>query len=402
VAVGILARCYPSREIGVTSHLHVRGDKRLAALVLKGKSYRRVSSKAVTHQFAKLRQIPGLDLMVFAAVGNIQDDAHRDFIQTAIDAGCDYMIIDAHNMARLLVSYERICPQDGTAYDRTGTCREGHVRDAGVPLVMEVKEERRYTIIRQRDVSHFGAKRYTATILLDRHYPREIVRSIIKDATEEIKHSQYYRSEQFKAHWGESPAHVVWLFFANDLEDITNVNWVCRTCWIDPSLPENVRPLGLKGNEQLEDIQVLWNDDYRSHKRFFERFFGTKGEVLEAISLVLERMRRMALAGISYFEGYAAGRISENDLIQEMQRMEQEVAELYLQAGDIPLPPEDCKDYDQACQNLFGTIHDMFLLYSQRGLEIWAKSRREWLMQDRMQGFYDDLKRVEFEESKIH
>jgi len=63
----------------LTSHVHIRGNKRLAAFILKGKSFQRVSSRDITHQFAKLRQIPQLSLMVFGAIGNIQDDAQRDF-----------------------------------------------------------------------------------------------------------------------------------------------------------------------------------------------------------------------------------------------------------------------------------------------------------------------------------
>ncbi|MBC8520436.1 MAG: hypothetical protein H8D26_00370, partial [Methanomicrobia archaeon] len=100
----------------LTSHIHIRGEKRLAAFVIKGKSFRRVSSRDVTHQFAKLRQVPDLGLMIFLAVGKIQDDAQRNFVQNAIDAGCDYLIIDAQDCARLLIAYEKICPKDGTPY----------------------------------------------------------------------------------------------------------------------------------------------------------------------------------------------------------------------------------------------------------------------------------------------
>lgn len=393
----------PTEIADVLTHLRVRGDKRLAAFVLKGKSYQRVSSKDVTHQFAKLRQVPRLGLMVFVAVGNIQDDAQRDFIQTAIDAGCDYLIVDAQDLARLFIAYEKLCPKDGTVYDETGACREGHVLDEGLVLEVEAREGTRYTVVRQRDFSRpYGAKKYSATILLDRHYPKDAIRAIIEEATENIKHSRYYRNERIKAHWGETPAHAVWLFLAHDLEDVINVNWVCRTCWIDPALPEDVRPRGLNGNEQLGDIQVFWNDNYKSYKQFFERFSGTKEEVLEAISPVLEEMTRLAKKGISCFNEYIAGRMSEGDLIQEMQQMEPRAVELYHQAGNVPIPPEDCKDYEQACQGLFGTIYDMFLYYSQLGLETWATSNRDWLMQNTVRRLYDDWKQVEFEESKLH
>lgn len=386
----------------LTTRVHVRGDKRLAAFVLKGKSSRMVSSRDATHQFAKLRQVQELGLMVFGAVGSIQDDAQRDFVQAAIDAGCNYLIIDAHDWARLFIAYEKICPQDGTPFDDTGTCKNGHLRDEGLPLEMEVREKIRHTIKNQQDVSHAGAKRYSATILLDQHYPKDVIRTIIQEATEKLKYSNYYRNERVKARWGKTSAHVVWLYIAYDLEDIQNANWVCRTYWIDPSLREDMRPHGLNGNEKLGDIEILWNDDYKLHKDFLESHYGTKEEVLEAIYPILNEMVKLGKQAIDYFEKYHRGNISEDEFISKMRKMEPRVTELYLQLGNIPIPPEDCKDYDQACQNIFATIDDMFLYYSKRRLETWPKQNRDWLMQNTVKRFYEDWRTIEFEEGKIH
>jgi len=340
--------------------------------------------------------------MVFGALGNVQDDAQRDFVQIAIDAGCDYLLIDAQDLARLFIAYEKVCPKDGTPYDDTGICKKGHLRDKGVTLEMEVREKIRYTIVNQKDVSHTGAKRYSAIVLLDRHYPKDVIRTIIQEATEKLRYSNYYRNERIRARWGRTPAHVVWLFIAYDLEDIQNANWICRTCWIDPSLPKDMRPLSLDSNEKLGDIEVFWNDEYKSHKIFFESHFGTKEEVLEAIRPILHEMIKLAREAINYFEKYRREEISEDELILKMQEMEPIVTELYLQSGNIPMPPEDCKDYDQACQNIFATIHDMFLYFSKRGLERWPKQNRDWLMQDTIKRFYNDMEGIRFEESRIH
>jgi len=137
----------------ITTHVHISGEKQLAAFILKGKSFEKVSSKIVTHQFAKTRQIPGLNLMVFLAVGDIQDDAQRDFTQAAIDANSNYIIIDAHDLARLLIGYELICPMDGTPFDDGGNCRKGHIHDEGLKLELNVREKARYTMYNQKDVS---------------------------------------------------------------------------------------------------------------------------------------------------------------------------------------------------------------------------------------------------------
>jgi hypothetical protein len=150
----------------LTSHVDVRGDKRLAAFILKGKSFKRVTSRDVTHQFARLRQIPQLGLMVFGAVGNIHDNAQKDFVQTAKDAGCDYLIIDAQDCARLFIAYKKICPKDGKPYDETtGTCPYGHVRNRSATIEVEVGESPEYKIIKQTDLSKARVKRYSHQLL---------------------------------------------------------------------------------------------------------------------------------------------------------------------------------------------------------------------------------------------
>jgi len=386
----------------LTSHVQVRGDKRITAFIIKGKSFKRVSSRDVTHQFAKMRQIPGLGLLVFGAVGNIQDDAQRDFLQTAVDTDCDHLIIDAQDFSRLFIAYEKICPKDGIPYDNTGTCTNGHVRDEGLALEIEVREKISYTILKQRDVSHAGAKRYSAFILLDKHYSKDVIRKIIQEATEKLKYSNYYRNEQVKARWGKIPAHVVWLFIAYDLDDIQHTNWVCSTYWVDKLLSEDMRPTSLGGNDKIGNIEVLWNDNYKSHKEFLKSISGTKEEVLEAIYPILNEMVELARKTINYFEEYKRGNIFEDKFIMEMQKMEPIINDLYRQSVNIPIAPQDCKDFYLVCKHMFDTVGYMFFYYSKKGLEKWSKNTRDRFMQDTIKRFYDDLKKINFEESKIH
>lgn len=386
----------------LTSHCHIKGKKFLAAFVLKGKSYNKVSSKSVTHQFMKLRQVAEIGLMVFGAVGDIQDDAQRDFIQVARDYGCDYLIIDAQDWARLLIAYEKACPKDGSPYDQTGTCIKGHTLDAGLPLEMEVREKHNYSITVQKDISHGGAKRYSAIIVTDRHYPKDILRSIIEDATNKLRGSNYYRNEQVKERWGKFPAQVVWLYIAYGQNDIKNANWVCRTCFIDQSLAESMRPIGLKGDEKVGEIDVEWNPNYKTTKDFLESHSETKEKFLERLSPLLKEMINLAECGIKIFGAYKSENISEDELVNRLQKIEPRVSQLYNLSCNIPIPPDDCNDYYQAAQNLFATIHNLFLYYSQNGLQTWPKLNREWLMQNTIKRFPEDIQRIKFEESKIH
>jgi len=63
------------------SKVRLRGERCIAAFVLKGKSFSKVRASDIDHQVVRLRQIPDLGLMTLVAVGHIQDGAQRDFRQ---------------------------------------------------------------------------------------------------------------------------------------------------------------------------------------------------------------------------------------------------------------------------------------------------------------------------------
>ena len=386
----------------LTTHIHINTEQKVAGCVLKGRSFAKVSSKHVTHQFAKLRTIPDLGLMAFVAVGVIQDDAQRDFIQAALDSGCDYLIIDAHDCARLLIGEEKLCPQDGLPFDEAGACPDGHVRDEGIPLVMTVREKRQFTVMNQQDVSHAGAKRYSATVLLDCHYSHEVIKDIVQEVTDHLTNSCYYRNDLVKARWAREPAHAVSLFVAYDPTDIRNANWVCRTSWIDDDRVENMRPMPLDGDEAVYGIAIKWNKDYLAHKDFIESYQGTKEEVLEGIQSLWTEMSRYANQAIAWFREFQAGRLSEQEMVSHIQSIEAAATDAYQMTGNLPIPPEDCAEFEQACQCLFGSIHDMFLYYTDNGLKTWPAENRKYLMASTIKRYEDDLRKVEFEEKKVH
>jgi len=386
----------------LTHHVHVGNEARLAGFVLKGKSFKNVSNKDVAHQFDKVRAIPDISLMVFLAVGHIQDDARTNFAQTAKDADCDYLIIDARDCAQLFIAYQKICPKDGTPYNEIGVCKRGHEIDPGIPLLYYAAEKPRYDIVSLSDVSHAGAKRYKAFVILDRHYTTPVIRDIIREATETVKQSGYYRDERVRAHWGDTPAHVVWLFIAADQQDIRACNWICRTSWIDASLPRNMRPSALSSDEQIDHIEIAWHEGYEEQRQLLESKSAPKGEYLRVVQPIIREMVQFGQRAKQIFERYQAGKISEPDLISQIQNMEPRVTELYHLSGNIAFPPEDCKDYDQACQNVFATVDNMFLYHSQRGLETWPRKNRDWLLASSLEDFDTDVKAMKFEEDRLH
>jgi hypothetical protein len=113
----------------LTSAVSYHGGRRLAAFVNKGKAYRRVRAKDATHQIVRLRQIEGLACIVLLAVGDIQDDIKRDFLQVAADGKYDYLIVDCVDVARLFVAYHKVCPIHGSPLTK-GSCGKCSVDEA--------------------------------------------------------------------------------------------------------------------------------------------------------------------------------------------------------------------------------------------------------------------------------
>ena len=386
----------------VTTKVVLRGEKRIAAFVLKGKSFQRLTSREVTHQFVKLRQIPDLGLAVLLAVGDIQDDAQRDFITICLDAACDFLIVDSVDCARLLLAYEKICPIDGTYYDNKGICKRGHLQDDGIKLEFRVKEDIEYEVPNLRDVSHGGAKRYTAVVLVDRHYSGDVLRKIAIAATEEIKQSNYHRSNRLGKFWADSNAHVVWLYFAGDLGDVRQANWICRTEWIDENLPKDMRPSRMKPEEVIDGISIAWNESYQAMKEFNQEHTGSKGEILSLIEPMLQQAIDIFNKIVKHHECHDSGGISEDNLIGTMQELCPQLESIYMKAGDIPLPPDDLKDYDEVAQSIFALIDNICIYYSQDGLKSWPAKNRKILVKMAIEDINKDLKRLEYEKEKIH
>lgn len=386
----------------LTTKLRLRGERRLAAFVVKGRSFAKVRSRDIGHQIIRLRQLPSLQVMALVAVGHIQDSAQRDFLQIAKDAGCDCLIIEAIDCARLLRAYEKICPSDGTRYGPDGSCCHGHKQDKGIPLQISSRDGMHYEIPQLRDVSHGGARRLTATVLVDPHYDRDVLREIIRKATHQVRHSTYHRSYLVRNRWRGSPAHVVWLNLATDLQCLRNANWLAQTQWIDPGLDHKMRPLDLSASECVDSIAVKWNDFHAELKRFYSEHSVDKGRALSQLEPLVEQATRIGRRIAKWFDEFESNNLDENTLIARVRTESSEIDAITNQALNLSFPPQDVRDYDTKAQSLFVHLGNMALYYSERGVVTWPEKNRTFLMRNTVGDFRKDLERLEFEREKLH
>ena len=120
-----------------------------------------------------------------------------------------------------------------------------------------------FTILNQRDLSHSGAKRYSADVTIKSNYKninRDQVREVVDRATNELIKSRYYRDNIVRKHFGTHLADVVWLVVVARGKKTP----ICKTLYINPKLPENMIPSGLSGRVERYKgkVDIVWKGGF--------------------------------------------------------------------------------------------------------------------------------------------
>jgi len=383
-------------QAGVT----VNGKPRVAACIIKGKSFEKVTSKLIGNQILRLQDVPDLGMAVLCAVGHIHDDAKKHFIQTAMSRGADYIVMDAAATARLLIAYEKICPRDGTPYGHNSLCRAGHAREAGTVITWRVNEEMASERIRLMDDSTANVKRYSAFLLVDRHYERDVIRRLVTKATEQLKTETYQRPGVMRELWSQQRAQAIWVYVGRTIEDSQQGNWLCRSLWIDPALSEH-RPYPL-GGEMVDGIEFVWNSGYQSQVEFVAKNKVSKGVLLQLVEEVFGQVAVFGSRAVEIFQAFEAGHLTEIELAASLQRDAATVRELYQWCSDFPFGPSDTNDVVQQCSLVAGSVDEMFDAYSEHSMRNTDPMQRRVRFESGHSILLLDLKRWELEWEKVH
>lgn len=382
---------HTSTEIAdiLTIQVTCSGKAVLTAFVNKGKATQKVRAKDVSHQFIRIpRQIPNLGLMVFLAVGDIQDDAKSDFLDVAYRAKVDYMIVDAIDVARLFIANHKICPKDGNPYV-AGKCRKcGTPITEPIKITIDLYEDPIYTIWEHTDNSHGLAKRYSANIVVDPHYPKATLREIIKNATWELRQSKYYRSYHTKSRFGDKNADCVYLFVYPTLQDTQTFNWICRTLWISHDLAEDSRPNNINGDEWLGEIEIDWNENYYAFKN--NQNVGKKEEWIEKIETHIPEIDKMIEYARKLLDMYEHDEIGQQELKTILGKLEKKALGLSRDTTSQKFPPFECEECDRFFQMAVCSFHNIFVPFMERGTDIWKWETKLALMRNYLKKYDED------------
>lgn len=258
-----------------------------------------------------------------------------------------------------------------------------------------------YTVTNLHDASHAMAKRYKATILLNRELSKPEIALLVKKITDEVKQRNYYCNDFLKQHFNKKPADVVWLYFALSLEDVKRCNWICITEWIDENLAIEARPNKLTGEVSCDGIVIQWNDSYKETCNFHETYRLSKEVFLEQMIKILSPTPDIVLKIITIINDLVQQKITDEYYKTAMRNLEPELTALDEETRRMGLAPVECRDLCQSFLSLMAHVNNMVLPFSDRGLKTWDDSQRNLLLNNAIGYYVEEYRRFQFELDKV-
>ena len=268
-------------------------------------------------------------------------------------------------------------------------------------LATRVVPVHRYTVLRQEDVSWGGAKRYSLDILLNGSLTKAEIASVLRQAVLQHVGSSYYRDSIVEEHWGDSDAHVIFLFVYPTLDDRRTANWICRSLWIDESLPDSQAPPRLKGESIGLSIITEWSDRYQEMAAFWQKRTLVKEDYLRAVTAILNELRPLVerIAGALDRESDARhAPLCAESADEVLRASEPLISRLYSDTTRLGLAPVECRDVNIKLQSLVASAHNLVLPFCDFAMD---KRRNRYLEKMAIGMYKRDLPHLEYELEKV-
>lgn len=258
-----------------------------------------------------------------------------------------------------------------------------------------------YYILKEDDVSHASAKRFSVTVLLNRNMSKSEIRDVTLEVTEMMKKSKYARNAKVEERFTGKNADVVWIFFARDLVDSNNANWICQTQWVSSKLIESARPMILNGDDEINGIVISWNKRYVATKEYYEKHTATKTEILKDVNEIIPKLLDYSKNITDMFMKFKTGEINEDTLIQYGNMHKENVTDLYLESTNRKIPPIELENYIRVVDKVAASVDNLFLYYCDSGMKTWESKNRKWLFENTLQTLNKDIESLTYENEKI-
>lgn len=261
---------------------------------------------------------------------------------------------------------------------------------------IKIYEECDKYIIYDVKPSHVGVtKRYSVEVILKSPLSLDEISQVSLEVTQKVRSAEVYNNANTQTILSDKLADIIWIYFGRDESDMIRHTYLCITTWVDDE--QNKDWWYKVDNENtflINNVQFELLPYYEYLKRLNEENMGTQKGVIDETKDMLVTLVTLAEKIITLYNEYKNSILTEQELIDELDTIVSEVNEYYLKSTDFAIPPDDIKDWSEACSLLFGTIHDLSLYYNKKYFSQRTAANRKACMELTISRYYTDLESV--------
>lgn len=256
-----------------------------------------------------------------------------------------------------------------------------------------------FSILKEEDVSHAGARRLAVHLLLTRVSSKTEIAAMVREATINQIGSDFYRNPMVEAHWSGVNAHVVWIYLYQTLDDYKQSNCFTRSYWIDPELDHSQRPSESGGENVGLSVMLIWNHNYDYIRQAYNAAKVSKQVYLKTTDTLVKQLSDL-LSGIT--EAFLNNVFDPKDFSSTANGLKDsysELIDLSQKAQDSPAPPLECEDLDVQVQSLIAFADNIRLFLADD--RTWDDNAVTALTKSNLHNFSEAKKKWKFEREKL-
>lgn len=260
----------------------------------------------------------------------------------------------------------------------------------------EIYAESSKYIIYKVESNHTGiTKRYAVKVILKEPLSLDEIGEISLEIKDKVKTAEVYTNEIAQKKWERKLANIVWIYFGRDESDMINGNFLCHTTWIDDKQDEKWwYRVNDKDTFILNGIHFSIHSYYEQLKSFNKENTGSKDEIILKTKVILANMVTLAEKVVWLFNEYKNEILTESELFDRIDSSIPELDKYYFMSMDLEIAPDEIYDWNQACAELFGTIHDFTLFYNKKYISQRTIKNRKACMEITVTQYYSDMEKV--------
>lgn len=253
------------------------------------------------------------------------------------------------------------------------------------------EEAEQYIIYSVDPVHHATAKRLSVKVILRYKFSWKEIADIAMQIKNHVLLCEVYQNAVSECYYKGRPANIVWCYFGYDEDDMIDSNFIGHTTWVDDTQDKAWWYRGLKNAEIINGVYCEKNSSYEMIKKLMHSEAVDKKDFIEKNREVTAKLISCGEEFIRIYREFINKNITEDELVKMVSPLNSKITNLYFEHGDLPVAPNELREWVNAQTKIASSIQDFSLYYDKKNENVWTSENRKFLMDASIKRYEEDL-----------